>query len=424
MKTVMMEKRHLLGAVAIMFAALLWSLDSVFIRPKLYTVSANLVVFLEHALGLIVLSPFIIFNRQKIKALRIRDWGAILWVSLFGGLIGTIFITKAFFAAIGGEVTFATVVVLQKLQPIFALVLARIILGEKLNKKFYGWAILAILAAYTLAFGNLGLGVFDIDLMSNAAVFAILAAFAFGSSTVFGKRIVNHLDFKSATGLRFAVTSVMAFVLILFTNDIAGIKDLSGIHWLLLTIIVFSSGAFAMFVYYFGLKRISASSATIFELFWPFTAVVMDFFLNKNVLSWLEIVASIILLYAFVKVVEVAKIKPIEISASVVSGTGIGKKLGFPTINLDKLDIDIPYGIYLVDADIEGNKVKGLLHYGLKETFSNNLSLELYIKEQLDNIQNKKIKIIVIRKLRNIKKYKTAEELKQKIKEDIKILES
>src|SRR5680860_400136 len=188
------DKKVLVGAGAIMLAAFLWSLDGVFIRPKFYSLPAELVVFLEHFLGFVFLSPFIIFGWHKIKKLRLKDWGAVVWVSVFGGLLGTLMITKAFFAAIDGEVTFATVIILQKLQPFFALIIARLVLKERLKPKFYIWAIVAIISAYFLAFGQISFNLLEIDFLSSPALFAFLAAFAFGSSTIFGKRIVNHLD--------------------------------------------------------------------------------------------------------------------------------------------------------------------------------------------------------------------------------------
>ena len=126
------DKRILIGSGAIMLAALFWSLDGVFLRPKFYILPASLVVFLEHSLGFIVLSPFLFLHWYKVKKLSRKSWLAILWVCVFGGLLGTLMITKAFFAAMLGETTFSTVIILQKLQPIFALIMARLILKEKL----------------------------------------------------------------------------------------------------------------------------------------------------------------------------------------------------------------------------------------------------------------------------------------------------
>ena len=406
--------------MAIMLAALLWSLDGVFIRPKFYILPAGLVVMLEHALGFIVLSPFLFLGWAKIKLLRQKEWLAIGWVCFFGGALGTIMITKAFFAAIDGEVTFATVVLLQKLQPVFALVMARLILGERLKRSFYIWALLAITAAYFLAFGKTGLG--EINLWHNAAIYAAIAAFAFGSSTVFGKRIVNHLDFKSVAALRFGITTLLVFVYAMLTGELFKIGAVTGMHWRYLILIVFTSGAAAMFIYYYGLKRVTASASTILELFWPFSAIILDYFINHNVLSPVQIVASLFLLLAFLKIVAGETAPKFEFIANIRRGIGRGTRLGFPTINLDKQEIDINYGIYLVESQIHGKIYRGLLHFGQKETFYEPASMELYIKEQLAELPEE-IKIKEIRKIREVKKFINAEGLKKQMSMDIKELE-
>ncbi|MFA6171174.1 MAG: DMT family transporter [Patescibacteria group bacterium] len=303
MENIKNDKTKFLGAGAIMLAALLWSLDGTFIRPKLYALPAGLVVFIEHGLGLIVLCPFIFLGWAKIKALGRKEWGAIAWVSVFGGLIGTLFITKAFFAAVNGEVTFATVVILQKLQPVFALILARLVLGEKLKKDFYLWAGLAIVAAYFLTFGKL-VDPREIMITHQAALFAVIAAFAFGSSTVYGKGIVNKLDFGSTAALRFALTTVLAGGYVLFFGGFAALGQITPVQTKLFFLIVFSSGALAMFIYYYGLKKITASAATIFELAWPLSAVIFDYFLNRNVLNPVQIAASLALLFCFFRIVK------------------------------------------------------------------------------------------------------------------------
>jgi drug/metabolite transporter (DMT)-like permease len=303
------EKKNfslIIGAIAVGVAALLWSLDGVFIRPQFYHLPAGLVVFFEHALGFLVLIPFLIRGRKEVRQLSLAGWGSVAWVSLWGGLLGTLFITKAFFAAYNPEVgtTLATVVILQKLQPVFALLLARIILKERLRKDFYIWAVIAIIAAYFLAFSQHGLRLGDIRLIDPAAGYAFLAAFAFGSSTVFGKRITNEMSFPTAASMRFGTTTVLALIFILIAGQLKVVPDMQPIHWKLFIVIVFSSGALSMFIYYFGLKRIPASVATIFELVWPLSAVILDFIINKNSLNGIQYAASAILLLAFYMIVH------------------------------------------------------------------------------------------------------------------------
>jgi len=343
-KRLKINKRTALGAWAIMLAALFRSLDWIFLRPQFYTLPAVVVVFLEHILGFLVLLPWLVKRRWKIKVLSRNDWFAIIGVSVLGGLIGTVFITKAFFAAFGGQITLATVILLQKLQPVFALILARIILKEKLPAKFYVRALLAIWSWYVLAFGQDWLNVFSIQFWHHAAFYSLIAAFAFGAWTVLGKKVVNNLDFQLTAGLRFGITSILAFIVLLVTWDLWSISLLTPHHRISLVIIVFTSGALAMFLYYFGLKRVKASQATILELFRPLSAVILDYFLNGNILTPAQMTATIILLFAIYQIVK-SQNKLVSFSANVVHGQG----RGFHTANLDVINLELPHGIYLID---------------------------------------------------------------------------
>ncbi|MBN2884848.1 EamA family transporter [Patescibacteria group bacterium] len=412
----------LLGALAIMLAALLWSIDGLFLRPRFYILAPELLVFWEHFLGLAVLSPFLFIFWPKIKAMSRKSWMAILWVSLFGGLIGTIFITKAFFAAFAGEVSFATVVILQKLQPIFALLLARVILKEKLPRQFYFWALLAIVASYFLAFAQNGFSWQAIDWLHNAAGFAIIAAFAFGSSTVFGKRIANHLDYRAVAALRFAFTSLLALLLILPTGVIAETSMISSSQWWFLVLIVLTSGAGAMFIYYFGLRRVSASAATILELFWPFSAIVLDYFFNHNYLNLIQSIAFVLLLIAFIKISLLKRQQKVNFSARVIKGQGKGKSLGFATANLDKVDLDITHGIYAVVITVRGQEYLGLMHFGYKDVFKAEVSLEVLIKDFASDIYGEDVFVKVLKKIREVKKFDNPEELVTAINSDLDVL--
>ncbi|MDD3333504.1 MAG: EamA family transporter [Proteiniphilum sp.] len=408
----------LVGALAIMLAALLWSIDGLFIRPMFYQLPAELVVFLEHILGFILLSPFIFRYWPNIKLLSRKSWMAIAWISLFGGLIGTVFITKAFFAAFDGEVSFAVVVILQKLQPIFALLLARLILRERLSKNFYIWAALAILASYFLAFSQDSFNINNLYFRQSGALFAFIAAFAFGSSTVFGKRISNHLDYKAVAALRFGVTTILSLILIIINGGMADFGLISFEQWKLLILIVLTSGAGAMFIYYFGLRRVPASSATILELFWPFSALILDYIFNRNYLDVVQWGALAVLLLAFYKISRAGHISKVKFSGRIVKGQGRGKRLGFPTANLDKIDIDIPHGVYAVRVILNDKKYLGLMHFGFKDVFREDVSLEVFIQDFSGDIYGETLQVEVLDKIRNIKRFATPDHLIEAVKSD------
>lgn len=162
-----------------------------------------------------------------------------------------------------------------------------------------------------IAYGALGSEMFALSLSGNAPLYAFLAAFAFGSSTVFGKNLVTDLGFRVSAALRFTLTAFLSLCVVLIVGDISTIGSLSSFHWQLLGLIVFSSGAVALFLYYYGLRKVSASSATIFELAWPLSGVLFDWYFNGNILNLTQIIFSIILLISFFMIIEEQKSKPL-----------------------------------------------------------------------------------------------------------------
>ena len=61
--------------------------------------------------------------------------------------------------------------------------------------------------------------------------------------------------------------------------------DLTGSEWTALFTIVISTGTVALFIYYYGLRYVLATHATIYELFWPLTAVLIDIFVRDRTLT-------------------------------------------------------------------------------------------------------------------------------------------
>ena len=114
-----------------------------------------------------------------------------LWISFVGGILGTFFYTKAL--SYINYIDLSVVVLLQKLQPVFAIALAAIILREKLSQRFIGLAISALVGGYFVTFGTSSINDWN-DKTIIAALLALLAAFAWGSSTVLGKHVLKHLS--------------------------------------------------------------------------------------------------------------------------------------------------------------------------------------------------------------------------------------
>ncbi len=287
------------GAMAICVAAILWGLDGVVLTPRLYSLDIGLVVFIFHALPFLLMNIFMYREYRHLKRFTSGDVLMFFLLSLFGGAIGTLAIVKALFLVNFKALT--VVVLLQKLQPVFAITLAALLLGEKLKRNFLVWSALAITAGYFLTFG------FRLpDLQTGgqtalAAGYSLLAAFAFGSSTVFSKKVLRKFSFFTATFYRYAFTSILMLLYVLSTGMLKGIPNINGTQWIIFAVIGITTGSGAIFLYYFGLTRIRAMLATICELCFPVSAIIFDYFINDKILTPVQWVSASVLVFAILK---------------------------------------------------------------------------------------------------------------------------
>ena len=294
-----LNKKVFTGAMAICVAATLWGLDGVVLTPRLYTLDIGLVVFIFHALPFLIMNIFMFREYRHLKNFTKEDVLIFFLLSLLGGAVGTLAIVKALFLVNFKALTI--VVLLQKLQPVFAITLAALLLGKKLKRNFILWSALAITAGYFLTFG---LRIPDFETHSQTALaagFSLLAAFAFGSSTVLSKKVLRKFSFFTATFYRYAFTSVIMLLFVLSTGVFKHIPEITGIQWTIFTVIGITTGSGAIFLYYFGLTRIRAMLATICELCFPVSAIFFDYFINHRVLSPVQWVSAAVLIFAILK---------------------------------------------------------------------------------------------------------------------------
>jgi len=288
------------SAAFVMIAGMLWGVDGIVLRPSLYTLPVPLVVFIESSIVSLLLSPFFVKKFNILKELTTKDWLAFFAVALFGGAIGTMAITRALFYV--NYVNLSIVIFIQKLQPLFALLLAFLLLKEKLPAIFFFWAFLAITGTYLMTFGFALPGLATEGKVLYAALFALLAAFSYGSSTVFSKIALKNVSFEMGTYLRFLISSILMVVIAFATKSYGAFNNITSKQAVIFIIIAFTTGGPAIFLYYYGLKKITASASTIFELAFPLTAVVLEYFVHGNILSLTQWVGVVILMFSMFKV--------------------------------------------------------------------------------------------------------------------------
>jgi drug/metabolite transporter (DMT)-like permease len=289
----------LTGAIAISVAAILWGFDGIVLTPRLYNLNITYVVFMVHCIPFVILNLFCFKSYKELKTFNKTDFIYFFLVALFGGAIGTLAIVKALFLVNFQSLT--VVVLLQKLQPVFAIILAAILLKEKVHKGFVVWASIAIVASYSLAFG-FSLPDFNAGSRTTlAALFSLMAAISFGSATVFGKKILNRVDFISTTFFRYGFTTIIMLIIVLVAGTMTQLQFTTPQNWIILLIIAFTTGSGALFLFYYGLKKVKAMVATICELLFPVSAILFDYLFNGKVLSTIQWISAIVLMSAIIK---------------------------------------------------------------------------------------------------------------------------
>jgi len=110
------------------------------------------------------------------------------------------------------------------------------------------------------------------------------------------------------------------------------------------------------------------------------------------------------------------------LTGEVVHGDALGKKINFPTANIEipeTYKIIPKNGVYLVKAIINSERYFGMMNIGVRPTIGGEKkSLEIHFFNFKDNIYNKTISVEIICKIRDEEKFSSIDELKIQLKKD------
>ncbi len=106
--------------------------------------------------------------------------------------------------------------------------------------------------------------------------------------------------------------------------------------------------------------------------------------------------------------------RPVTILGTVVKGKRLGRKIGFPTANIDPHHESIPpSGVYSVDVALDGKLYRGILN------ISTHKIIEVHVFNFNKDIYGRGMEVIFRKKIRDEKKFKSLEALKKQIQSDI-----
>ncbi len=275
----------------------MWGLETYWRIPLGQRFDADILVFHEHWLGLLLTSPFLWFGASTLWSASRKAIVSMVGSAVLGSALGTVCFTQAL-ALLNPSLAN----LLLNVQPIISVLVSWLWLGERPRPRFYAWAAVALACGVAMVWTpggvesphRLGLGLFFIG----------ATALCWGASTTFGRAAMLEIDFKTGTALRYLIGTVATFALASLHGNLG-----ERLQWSLLATpstlrlmagLLVVAAITPTFLYFAGLARTRASVATFAEMSQTFASLVVTWGVLGDALRPAQVLAGIVLLVAVV----------------------------------------------------------------------------------------------------------------------------
>jgi drug/metabolite transporter (DMT)-like permease len=312
--------REASGPMLVVAGASMWGLET-FWRVRLNArFDADILVFHEHWLGLLLTLPLLIRGARALRGVSRKAMVSMVASGVLGSALGTVCFTESLTLL---NASLANL--LLNVQPVISVMVSWLWLRERPLPRFYPWAAVALGCGATMAWSP------DAGQAPHRLALGLLAvaatAVCWGASTTFGRAAMIEIDFKTGVALRYLIGAVATFALALLNGHVATrlrwsvlaspatLKDMGG----LLVIAAITP----TFLYFAGLARTRASVATFAEMAQTFASLIITWGVMNEPLTALQVAAGTLLLVAVVfinRAVEGPTTSPEAERAAVVSG--------------------------------------------------------------------------------------------------------
>lgn len=282
--------------------AALWGTESAWRIPLNDLFDAEVIVFWEHVLILLMFLPILISQLGRIRKIDKRSWAFLVLSGFAGSAVGTIFFTLALK---NGNPTVVNVIL--NIQPVISTIGAFLLFGDRLTPKFFLYAGIAIVAGIFLSVEHptlIGLSFAQAGLNLGTA-YALVCAFFWGLSTVAGRGVMIGIPLRLAASLRIVVGLVCMTCILAAYGKLQGTslwpaaaQAQPGTAIIALLLLASISGAIPLLFYFEGLRLTRASTAGYFEMMQTLAAVCITWGFFHAALRPHQMVAAIILVAA------------------------------------------------------------------------------------------------------------------------------
>jgi len=293
--------------------AVLWGTESAWRIPLNNLFDADVIVFWEHVLILLLFLPFLLPRLREIRKIDARTWGYLIFSGFAGSAVGTIFFTLALKY---GNPTVVNVIL--NIQPVISTMGAFLLFGDCLRPRFFLYAGIAIVAGIFVSVAHPTLiGVsFERAGLNRGTGYALVCALFWGLSTVAGRGVMIGMPLQLASSLRIVVGLTCMTLILLTYGKLHGAAlwpvaaqahATKAIVWLVLLASI--SGGIPLLIYFEGLRLTRASTAGYFEMMQTLAAVCITWGFFHATLQPHQVFSGLVLVAAVAMVQRVQQIQ-------------------------------------------------------------------------------------------------------------------
>ena len=292
--------------------AALWGTESAWRIPLNNLFDADVIVFWEHVLILLLFLPFLLPRLREIRKIDARTWGYLIFSGFAGSAVGTIFFTLALKY---GNPTVVNVIL--NIQPVISTMGAFLLFGDCLRPRFFLYAGIAIVAGIFVSVAHPTLiGVsFERAGLNRGTGYALVCALFWGLSTVAGRGVMIGMPLRLASSLRIVVGLTCMTLILLTYGKLHGAAlwpvaaqahATKAIVWLVLLASI--SGGIPLLIYFEGLRLTRASTAGYFEMMQTLAAVCITWGVFHATLQLHQVFSGLVLVAAVAMVQRVQQV--------------------------------------------------------------------------------------------------------------------
>jgi DME family drug/metabolite transporter len=299
------------GPWLVALGAALWGTESAWRIPLNDLFDAEVIVFWEHVLILLIFLPLLVVRLAEIPKIDRRTWGYLIFSGFAGSAVGTIFFTLALK---NGNPTVVNVVL--NIQPVISTIGACLLFGDRLGSRFFFYAGIAVLAGIFVSVTHpelIGVSFAQAGLNLGTG-YALVCALFWGLSTVAGRGVMKGMSLRLASSLRVVVGLICMTLILLVAGKLHGAAfwpaaaqahptKAIGALILLATI----SGGIPLLIYFEGLRLTRASTAGYFEMMQTLAAVCITWGFFHAALRPHQVIAATVLIGAVAMVQRVQR---------------------------------------------------------------------------------------------------------------------